>query len=125
MDVSYVILSQIFVLVNVQYAQNHNFTVIFFLFIPRVRGKMTKTELLTYREHPMDKVHILIENKKPVYMVYGDSDLCVPYDENGISLEKQYRKAGATLEIEIKKGCGHHPHGPSDYQRVINFFEKN
>ena len=46
MDVSYVILSQIFVLVNVQYAQNHNFRVIFFLFIPRVRGKMTKTELL-------------------------------------------------------------------------------
>lgn len=86
---------------------------------------MTKTELLTYREHPMDKVHILIENKKPVYMVYGDSDLCVPYDENGISLEKQYREAGATLEIEVKKGCGHHPHGPTDYQRVINFFEKN
>lgn len=86
---------------------------------------MTKRDLLTYREHPLDKVHILIENKKPVFMVYGDSDLCVPYCENGISLEKQYREAGATLEIEVKKGCGHHPHGPTDYQRVIDFFEKN
>lgn len=86
---------------------------------------MTKKELLIYREHPMDKVGILIENKKPVYMVYGDSDLCVPYDENGIVLEREYKKAGAVLEVEAKAGCGHHPHGPGNYEKVINFFEKN
>ncbi len=86
---------------------------------------LTKKDLLTYREHPMDKVDILIKNNKPVYMVYGDSDLCVPYDENGIVLEKAYKKANMPLVVDVKKGIGHHPHGPSSFIDVIEFFEKN
>ncbi|MBQ7900749.1 MAG: hypothetical protein IJ365_02140, partial [Clostridia bacterium] len=36
--------------------------------------KMSMSELICYREHPIDKMHFLLENKIPVIMVYGDSD---------------------------------------------------
>ena len=40
--------------------------------------------MLSYREHPIDKMHILAE--------YSDS--VVPYDENGALHEKYYKQCG-------------------------------
>ena len=84
---------------------------------------MTKTELLTYREHPIDMVPFLLEHKKRIYLTYGDSDHVVPYEENGLYLEKFYRENGGEIKTEKKVGVGHHPHGPSDPDLVINYFE--
>lgn len=87
---------------------------------------ITKSELLTFREHPLDKLDKLIENKIRIYMAYGDSDYTVPYTENGIVLEKAYLNANMKeyIKIDKKVGVDHHPHGPSDIDDVISFFEK-
>jgi len=85
---------------------------------------MTIIDLLSYRENPIDKMHILLENKIPVIMVYGDSDNVVPYNENGAILEKYYRKNGGVIVSYGKEGCGHHPHGLKDNTPIIEFVEK-
>ncbi len=86
---------------------------------------MTKSQLLTFRGHPIDKLPTLVKNKVRIYMAYGDSDKTVPYEENGIALERAYKQAGLShlLYIDKKEGVDHHPHGPSDIERAIKFFE--
>ena len=86
---------------------------------------MTISDLLSYREHPIDKMQDLLDNKIPVFIVYGDSDDIVPYTENGAMLEKFYRKNGGTIITIGKKGCGHHPHGLKDNTPIIEFVEKH
>ncbi len=88
--------------------------------------KMTKSDLLTFREHPFDKLDALVKNKIPVYMAYGDSDNTVPYSENGIMLEKAYINNGLEkyLFIDKKVGVDHHPHGPTNAEDVYKFFNK-
>lgn len=86
---------------------------------------MTLIDLINYRDNPVDKMNILLENKIPVVMVYGDSDDIVPYDENGEILEKFYKEnAGEILAIG-KNNCGHHPHGLEDNTPIIKFIEKH
>lgn len=81
-------------------------------------------ELLAYREHPLDFIPQLVENDIPVFLVAGDSDTVVPYDENGIYVDKAYRAAGRTIETVIKPGCDHHPHGLEDDAPILEFIEK-
>ncbi len=87
---------------------------------------MTKTELLSFRGHPIDYLDKLVENKVKIYMAYGDSDKTVPYEENGVALEKKYKESGleGLLYIDKKIGVDHHPHGPSDIDFAINYIEK-
>lgn len=83
---------------------------------------MDLIELLNYRDNPIDKKHILLENKIPIILIYGDSDDVVPYDENGEILEKYYRENGGTI-VTIGKHCGHHPHGLADNTPLVEFVE--
>jgi pimeloyl-ACP methyl ester carboxylesterase len=85
---------------------------------------MTLPKLICYREHPIDKMHLLLENDIPVMLVYGDSDDVVPYEENGAILEKYYRENGGKIVAIGKENCGHHPHGLSDNTPIIEFVEK-
>ncbi|MBE6947620.1 MAG: alpha/beta hydrolase [Ruminococcaceae bacterium] len=85
---------------------------------------MDLVQLMKYREHPIDKMHLLLENKIPVVMVYGDSDDIVPYDENGAILEEYYRKNGGIILAIGKENCSHHPHGLTDNTPIIEFVEK-
>jgi len=85
---------------------------------------ITLSELTYYRNNPIDKMHILLENGTPIIMVYGDSDEVVPYCENGAVLEKFYRENGGIIETYGKAGCKHHPHGLEDSTPLINFVEK-
>ncbi|MBQ8228942.1 MAG: alpha/beta hydrolase [Clostridia bacterium] len=78
------------------------------------------SELLYYRETPQDKIPDLIENKIPVVLVAGDSDTVVPYVENGILIERAYKQAELPIEIFIKEGCNHHPHGLDDPTPVVD-----
>lgn len=85
-----------------------------------VTGK-TCSDLINYREHPVDKIPALLEHNLPVVLVHGDSDIVVPYHENGIELEKYYKAHGGTLLSIEKKDCGHHPHGLEDPTPIIEF----
>ena len=86
----------------------------------KVRG-ISKSELLNYREHPVDKLPLLKEHNIPVVLVYGDSDNVVPYTENGIVLEQFYRKNNLCIKTIRKAGCGHHPHGLEDPALIVDF----
>ena len=86
---------------------------------------ITKSQLICYREHPIDKMHILLENKLPIILVAGDSDSIVPYCENGAILEKFYKENGGEIQVYIKPGCEHHPHGLEDTTPIINFVMKH
>ena len=85
---------------------------------------MDLSQLICYREHPIDKMQLLLENKIPVMLVYGDSDNIVPYEENGAVLEKYYRKNGGIIVSIGKTNCAHHPHGLEDNTPIIEFVEK-
>lgn len=85
---------------------------------------MKLSELISYREHPIDKMHVLLENKIPVILIYGDSDSVVPYEENAAHLEKYYRENGGVIVAIGKENCGHHPHGLDDNTPIIEFVEK-
>ena len=85
---------------------------------------MTMSELICYREHPIDKMPVLLKNNIPIILVYGDSDEIVPYCENGAILEKYYRENGGTIVTICKKDCGHHPHGLDDNTPIVEFVEK-
>ena len=66
------------------------------------------------------------QSKIKIYMAYGDSDKTVPYEENGIALERKYKECGVEnlLYIDKKIGVDHHPHGPSDIEFAINYMKK-
>lgn len=83
------------------------------------------SELICYREAPQDKIPDLIKNKIPVILVAGDSDTVVPYVENGVLVEKAYRQAGLPIDVFIKEGCNHHPHGLEDPTPIVELIMKN
>lgn len=84
----------------------------------------TLSEMLSYREHPIDKMSVLLENNIPIILVAGDSDKTVPFCENGALLEKYYKENGGTIEVHVKKDCDHHPHGLEEPKIIADFMER-
>ena len=84
-------------------------------------GMESISELLAYREMPLDRLPVLVEKRIPVVMVAGDSDTVVPFCENGVFLQRAYEQAGIDLEVYIKPGCDHHPHGLEEPEPVVKF----
>ena len=72
---------------------------------------MNISQLLSYRENPIDKMHVLLGHDIPIVMVSGDADTVVPYEENGAILEDYYRRHGGRIRVWMKPGGDHHPHG--------------
>lgn len=79
------------------------------------------SELIGYRNHPLDNISKLIENNIPVILVSGDSDTVVPYEENGKFINDMYTENGCTIETIIKNGCDHHPHSLENNIPIIDF----
>lgn len=84
-------------------------------------GISTIGELMAYREMPIDMLPQLVKSRIPVVLVAGDSDTVVPFDENGIFLEKAYKENGIDIEVYIKSGCDHHPHGLENPTPIVEF----
>lgn len=84
----------------------------------------TLSDMLSYRDHPIDKMDILLKNNIPVILVAGDCDHVVPYCENGALLENYYKENGGTIEVHIKPGCDHHPHGLENPAVIADFMDK-
>ena len=84
-------------------------------------GLKNLAELMAYRKMPLDKIPSLIEKRIPLVMASGDSDTTVPYHENGIFVERAYKDAGLPIEVYIKPGGNHHPHGLPDPTPVVDF----
>ena len=84
-------------------------------------GMKSISQLLSYRDMPLDLIPVLVENKIPIVMASGDSDNVVPYCENGIFIEQAYKDAGVEIEVYIKPGGDHHPHGLPDPKVLVDF----
>ena len=84
---------------------------------------MTVSQMLSYREHPLDKIPVLAEHKLPIILVAGDSDETVPYHENGAIIEKYYKAKGLNITVHIKSGAGHHPHGLDNPKIIVDEIE--
>ena len=84
-------------------------------------GMSSISELINYREMPLDKIPQLIASRIPVILVAGGSDRTVPYVENGLYLQKAYEEAGVELKVIIKPDCDHHPHSLDDPTPIVDF----
>ncbi len=82
-------------------------------------------ELLAYRDMPLDHLEAMAANRIPVVLAAGDSDTTVPYDENGIFIKKLYEEKGLDIEVYVKPGCDHHPHGLEDPAPIVSFIKKH
>lgn len=81
-------------------------------------------EMLNYRKHPIDCKEKLLKSGIPIFMVCGDSDITVPYNENGKILSDYFKANNGNLTEILKAGCDHHPHGLEDYTPLLEFVEK-
>jgi pimeloyl-ACP methyl ester carboxylesterase len=79
------------------------------------------SELLCYRQMPIDGIPVLIQNHIPVVLVAGLADLIVPYHENGKYLQMAYEASQVDFVCYLKPGCDHHPHGLTENEEVIAF----
>lgn len=82
---------------------------------------ITASELLNYRNHPIDRVSELISNRIPVALICGGSDKTVPYVENGKILSEKYSRTDVPFLEQLDPGRGHHPHGPQDAEALKEF----
>lgn len=82
---------------------------------------MSLSQLICYREHPLDNLDILIANKIPAILVYGKDDDIVPYCENGVFVEDKYKNSQIDFIAIGKDNCGHHPHGLENPKPIAEF----
>jgi alpha-beta hydrolase superfamily lysophospholipase len=61
----------------------------------------------------------------PLFLLCGDADDVVPYEENGAIVQERYQRLGGPVQTLIKKGMGHHPHGLDDPTPVVEFILKH
>lgn len=57
--------------------------------------------------NPIDNLKGLLENKVPMFVVHGDSDVVVPYDLNTKLLKERYEAGGGQIAVKIIPGEGH------------------
>lgn len=85
---------------------------------------MTLSEMLNFRNHPIDQKEKLLASGLPIMLVSGDSDTAVPFCENGQLLYDYFKANGGNIELIIKEGGDHHPHGLPDNTPIVEFIQK-
>lgn len=86
-----------------------------------VYGFKDEAEALAYDKNPVDNLTPLAKAKVPLLHVYGDADEVVPWDENTGIVAERYRKLGGDIELIVKPGVKHHPHGLEDPTPIVEF----
>ena len=57
--------------------------------------------------NPVDHLQGLLANKVPMFVVHGDSDVVVPYDDNTRVLKERYEAGGGLISVKLIRGEGH------------------
>jgi hypothetical protein len=57
--------------------------------------------------NPLDNLQGLLANKVPMFVVQGDSDAAVPYEENARLLKERYEAGGGQITVKLIPGEGH------------------
>ena len=79
------------------------------------------SQLIGYRQMPLDKLPELVKHRIPVILIAGGQDRTVPYHENGALLAQAYADAGIECQVHIKPECDHHPHGLETPEEMVKF----
>lgn len=71
--------------------------------------RLPETELLKNlsRYNPIDNLQGLLAGKVPLFLVHGNGDVLVPYEENGALLKQRYEAGGGSIRVKIINGEGH------------------
>ncbi len=85
---------------------------------------LTLQQMINFRNHPIDQKEKLLKSGVPIMLVSGDSDKTVPFCENGQLLYDYFKQNGGNIELIIKEGGDHHPHGLPDNTPIIEFIQK-
>lgn len=75
---------------------------------------------------PVNRAKPIAQAKIPVLFMYGDKDTVVPPADNALLFIPRFKEAGGQIEVIVRPGCNHHPHGfvdRKDWHRVVDFFE--
>jgi predicted esterase len=72
--------------------------------------------------NPIDNLQGLLQNKVPMFVVHGDADVVVPYDDNTRLLKERYEAGGGKITVKVIPGEGHKV-SPSFFecQELIDF----
>lgn len=65
-----------------------------------LRARLTKF-------NPLDNLKGLLANKVPMFVVHGDADTVVPYEENTRILKERYEAGGGPITVKLIPGEGH------------------
>lgn len=57
--------------------------------------------------NPVDNLQPLIDKKLPMFIVQGDSDKAVPYQENAALVKERYEAGNAPITLKLFPGLGH------------------
>jgi len=77
-------------------------------------GFTSEAEALAYKGNPIDILSPLAKAHVPIIHCAADADEVVPYEENTVILKERYEKLGGKIEVIVKHGFKHHPHGLDD-----------
>lgn len=75
--------------------------------------------------NPINRLQALAVHDVPILAVCGDSDKTVPFADNMKLLRDAYVKLGSPVELIIKKGADHHPHGLENPEPIVDFIRRN
>lgn len=57
--------------------------------------------------NPLDNLQGLLAHQVPIFVVQGDADKAVPYEENTLILKKRYQAGGGSITVRLMAGEGH------------------
>jgi pimeloyl-ACP methyl ester carboxylesterase len=83
-----------------------------------------EAEAMAYKGNPVDNLKPLAEAKVPLLHIAADADEAVPYEENTVLIKERYEKLGGKIEVIVKHGGHHHPHGLEDPAPAVDFVFK-
>jgi len=92
---------------------------------PNFGGRASEAEALAYKLNPVDNLAPLVRAHVPIIHIAGDADEVVPYPENTVIVRERYEKLGGKIEVIVKRGFKHHPHGLDDPTPVVQFILKH
>ena len=84
-------------------------------------GFKSEEEALAYRFNPIDNLTPLAKAHVPIIHCAADADEAVPYAENTVILKERYEALGGKIDVIVKHGFKHHPHGLDDPTPLVEF----
>ena len=87
---------------------------------------LNRSQMIAYRDHPLDYLPKLTEKRIPICLVYGGADTVVLPEENAEVIKKAYTENDVPLLWLSKPGLNYHPHGlqglgPDEQRQVMDF----